>query len=109
MRTGFLRVPPGDNRRTVNEILDTHVQVCYYYFMMTRKHIFIPKDLNVQIQHMAKTANKSESQVIRELIEKGVGKKRPNAGDFLLKLATIGAKGPKDLSTNIDKYLYEDE
>ncbi|HSW48176.1 MAG TPA: hypothetical protein VLG67_03780 [Candidatus Saccharimonadales bacterium] len=77
--------------------------------MMIRKHIFIPKGLNAQIKQMAKSTGKSESRVIRELIEKSAEPKKENGGDFLLKLAGIGGKGPKDLSMNIDKYLYEDE
>lgn len=75
---------------------------------MVRKHIFIPKSLNAQIKQIAKRAGKSESQVIRELIEKSAKPKKQTGGDFLLKLAGIGGKGPKDLSMNIDKYLYED-
>ena len=45
-------------------------------------------------------------------IEKDMSKKRGNAGATLLRLAAMAKKyrwtGPKDLSKNIDKYLYED-
>jgi hypothetical protein len=43
-------------------------------------------------------------------IKKKKVKRKMAAGDFLLKMAQdavrLGAKGPKDLATNPDKYLY---
>lgn len=78
--------------------------------MMMRKHIFIPKDLDRQIKLMAKTSNKSESQVIRELIEKSVESETPSVGELFLKLSQMAVKtDDPNLSTNIDKYLYGDK
>lgn len=79
---------------------------------MIRTQIYLPKELYQEVDWVAKKEKKPKAQVIREAIEKDVGKKRGNAGDTLLKLAAMAKKykwkGPKDLSTNHDKYLYED-
>lgn len=79
---------------------------------MIRTQIYLPKDLYQEIDLVAKREKKAKAQVIREAIEKDMNKKRGNAGDTLLKLAAMAKKykwkGPKDLSANHDKYLYED-
>lgn len=79
---------------------------------MIRTQIYLPKQLYQEVDWVAKKERKPKAQVIREAIEKDMGKKRGNAGDALLKLAAMAKKykwkGPKDLSTNHDKYLYED-
>ena len=79
---------------------------------MIQKHISLPKDLNQQIQERAKLLKASEDRVIKELIEQGLHATKPHretAGEGLASLAKLGIKGPKDLSQNIDKYLYEDD
>lgn len=77
---------------------------------MTRMHIPISKDLKMQLELRAKREKKSIAELAREILSENMKKNRPNAGEVLLKLADKAAKeGPSDLSTNIDKYLYEDE
>jgi hypothetical protein len=79
---------------------------------MIQKHISLPEDLDRKIQQRARLLQESEERVIRELIEEGLKKSKQrwkNAGDALRSLSELGIKGPKDLSQNIDKYLYEDE
>ena len=65
-----------------------------------------------EIGLIAKKESKPKAQVIREAVEEVLEKRRGNAGDVLLKLAKMAKKynwkGPKDLSKNIDKYLYEE-
>ncbi len=77
---------------------------------MIRTQIYLPEELYREIGWLAKKEKKAKAQVIREAIEKKVEKKRGNAGETLLKLAAMAKKykwkGPKDLSTNHDKYLY---
>jgi hypothetical protein len=76
---------------------------------MIQKHISLPEDLDQKIQQRAKLLQESEERVIRELIEQGLQTKPMSLGESLRQLATLGIKGPKDLSQNIDKYLYEED
>jgi predicted DNA-binding protein len=76
---------------------------------MIQKHISLPEELDQQIQERAKLLQASEDRVIKELIEQGLQAAKPmSLGESLRQLANLGITGPKDLSQNIDKYLYED-
>lgn len=79
---------------------------------MIRTQVYLPKQLYQSIDLVAKRERKAKAQVIREVLEKGIEQKRGNAGKVLLEVTAMakkhGWKGPKDLSTNIDKYLYEE-
>ena len=76
---------------------------------MIQKQISLPEELDQQIQERAKRLRASEERVIRELIEQGLRTTKPmSLGESLRQLANLGIKGPKDLSQNIDKYLYEE-
>lgn len=79
---------------------------------MIRTQIYLPKQLYQTIDLVAKKEKKPKAEVIRAVLEKGLAEKskKANAGNALLRLAKNPIKGlPRDLSTNIDKYLYEDE
>ena len=77
---------------------------------MIQKHISLPEELDQKIQERAKLLQASEERVIRELIEQGLKTSKPmSLGESLRQLANLGIKGPKDLSRNIDKYLYEED
>jgi predicted DNA-binding protein len=77
---------------------------------MIQKHISLPEELDQKIQQRAKLLKESEERVIRELIEQGLKTAKPlSLGESLRQLANLGIKGPKDLSQNIDKYLYEED
>ena len=76
---------------------------------MIQKQISLPEELDRKIQERAKRLHASEERVIRELIEEGLKTSKPQSlREGLRSLANLGIKGPKDLSQNIDKYLYED-
>jgi hypothetical protein len=82
---------------------------------MIRKHVLLPLPLNEQIKLVARKDQKSEAEVIRQLLESGLQTKHQHTGSVghaLRKLAEIGkqagATGPTDLSKHIDKYLYEE-
>jgi hypothetical protein len=75
---------------------------------MIQKQISLPEDLNQQIHERVKQLKQPEEQVITELIEKGL-QTTMSLGESLRQLAKLGIKGPKDLSQNIDKYLYEED
>jgi len=64
-----------------------------------------------ELEIAARKEGKREAQLIREFLAAGLKMETPieNAGTFLLDLAAIGARGPKDLSTNMFDYLYGDK
>jgi len=79
---------------------------------MIRTQIYLPKQLYQEIDLVAKREKKPKAQVIRESLERALEKKAETIGEALGKLINAGKQfhlhGPKDLSTNHDKYLYED-
>jgi len=82
----------------------------YNVWCMKRKQIYLTETLDREVGYLARKENKPQAEVIRELLEKGINKKKKmSGGEFLLKLASYGVKGPKDLSTNLDRYLYGDK
>jgi len=78
---------------------------------MVRKQIYLTETLEREIDHQSKRENKTQAQVVRELLEEGLQKRERKmpAGEFLLRMASHAGKGPKDLSTNSDRYLYGDK
>jgi hypothetical protein len=84
---------------------------------MIRTHIYITEEQARDIKLRAKRERRRESDVARELLERGrlitTGKRQETAGDALLRLAELGTRlgltGPTDLSTNLDDYLYGDK
>lgn len=83
-----------------------------YIRHMIRTQVYLPKSLYQYIDLVARREKKYKAEVIREVLEEGVKRKQGNAGTTLLKIAAMAKKykwkGPKDLSKNIDKYLYEE-
>lgn len=78
---------------------------------MLRKQIYFTEDLDKEVKLRALKQKKTEAEVIRDLLYKGLktqakNQKFESAGDFLLNLAALDIKGPKDLSENLDDYLY---
>lgn len=82
---------------------------------MIRTQVYLPKSLYQNVRLLAKRENRPAASLVRELLEDGLDKKNKklNAGTALLRLAELGKKlkikGPRDLSINHDKYLYEEE
>jgi predicted DNA-binding protein len=79
--------------------------------MMIRTQIYLPKTLYQDIDLIAKREKKPKAQVIRESIEKHVETTthQETLGEALARLSKHAIKGlPSDLSSNIDKYLYEE-
>lgn len=76
---------------------------------MIRTQVYFPDEIYTEVKVVAKKENKPTAQVVRELLEEGLNLKRQKSsiGKALRSLTSIKAKGPKDLSSNIDKYLYE--
>ena len=77
---------------------------------MKRKQIYLTDTLEREIGELAKEENKPQAEIIRQLLEKGINKKKKmSSGEFLTRLATYAVPGPRDLSTNLDRYLYGDK
>ena len=82
---------------------------------MLKTYLYIPDELNEKISRAANAQKKSKAEVIRKALERGIGQEEPgkNAGvELLFQLEQLGKKlklkGPKDLSKNMDKYLWEE-
>ena len=77
---------------------------------MIRTQVYLTEDQARDIKLKAKRENKHEAEVIRELLSEGMKKAarktQESTGDSLLRLAAIGGKGPSDLSSRVDDYLY---
>lgn len=86
---------------------------------MKRTQIYFPYHQLRLLKKKAYEEEASLSEIIRRLIQKALeeksfplkkAKKQENSGDWLLSLAKeaekLKIKGPKDLSSSIDKYLY---
>lgn len=78
-----------------------------YIKHMIRTQIYLTEDLYQEVNLVAKKEKKATAQTIRELLETGIKSKKVDSGRGLTQLAQIKAKGPKDLSNKIDKYLYD--
>ncbi len=85
--------------------------------VMIRTHIYITEEQARDIKLRAKRQRRRESDIARELLERGrfisQGHRQESIGEALLRLAEVGKKfgltGPTDLSTNLDDYLYGDK
>jgi hypothetical protein len=84
---------------------------------MIRTQVYITEEQARDIKLQAKRENKSEAEIVRELLDIGRNASRSthqeSTGDALLRLANLGEKlkveAPSDLSLRIDDYLYGDE
>lgn len=81
---------------------------------MRRLQIYIPEETYQELRTEAYTKNSSIAEVIRQKVSKKTKKAQVNPGkahaEAMLKLAKRaekeGWKGPKDLSSRVDYYLY---
>lgn len=80
---------------------------------MLKTYLYIPEELNREIGYLVKMQNTSKAEVMRLVIKAGVAQiknQKIGGAEVLLRLAEMGkkihAKGPKDLSANLDKYLW---
>ena len=77
---------------------------------MIRTQVYLKEEQTRDIKLRAKRENKHEAEVIRELLNEGMkksaSKTQESTGETLLRLAAIGGKGPADLSSRVDDYLY---
>lgn len=78
---------------------------------MIRTQIYIPEDEHNDLMIVASQKKQPMAAVIRFFIKKGLREEKniDKSGKSVLKklLAISTTKGPTDLSTNLDYYLYE--
>lgn len=80
---------------------------------MLKTYLYLPNSLDDKIVQAARTRNESKAETIRQALEAGLTvmqQQESASARVMLKIAEIGKKykfkGPKDLSTNLDKYLW---
>lgn len=82
---------------------------------MLRTQIYLAPSQLVVLKRTALEENISLSETIRRLVDEKLKEKKPqkknqNVGDWLLSLARkakkLKTKGPKDLASRLDYYLY---
>jgi len=77
---------------------------------MIRTQIYIPDKIHQETKYIAWRQGKTMAEILRSFITVGVieEKKKKQKQKPLSSLARLGIKGgPRDLSENIDKYLYQ--
>ena len=81
---------------------------------MLKTYLYIPEQLNNQINNTARVQNISKAEVMRQALKNGLQKfiGQGNAGvEALFKLAELGKKyklkGPRDSSMKMDEYLWD--
>ncbi len=81
---------------------------------MLKTFLYLPEELNKKIEQAAEEQGKSKAEVLRIAIKEGLGTTtfQSNASaQSMLRIEEIGQKnnifGPKDASTEIDKYLWD--
>lgn len=76
---------------------------------MFRTQIYIPETLHSQVKLLASRQKKSLAEVLREFIKQGMVNQQNTGVKSLQSLIDLKITGgPKDLSKNLDKYLYQE-
>lgn len=82
---------------------------------MLKTMVYLPPQLKSKIENLAKSQGTSQADVIRGAIEEGLGTAKfqgKTSALGLIKLAQLAeklqAKGPKDLSQNLDQYTWDE-
>ncbi len=81
-----------------------------YIRHMIRTQVYLPEELHKEITITAAKRDIPAAQLVRDLLQKGLNTtKKTSVGEALLQLTQVHGKGPKDLSANLDDYLYGDK
>jgi hypothetical protein len=78
-----------------------------------RTQLYVPKSIYQRIELLASQENKPKAEVLADLLDFALRHRQTETvGQALSRLVRLGqklkVKGPKDLSTNLDHYLYDD-
>lgn len=85
-----------------------------YIINMTRTQIYLPKSQRDMLAQEARKRNTTISAVVRMIIQEKLETKKPKKTlpkkysllETARRISKLGEKGPKDLASNVDKYLY---
>lgn len=81
-----------------------------YNPIMIRTQLYLPEEEHKTLLHLAQERNKSMAEIIRKLIRAGLMKEKSidqSGKNVMLAIAELKLHGaPKDLSRNLDYYLY---
>lgn len=84
------------------------------YFHMFKTYLYIPTELNQQLEFAAKANRVTKARLMRQALQEGLKvlkQDRNDAGQILLDIASLAKKnkvqGPRDLSTKMDEYLWK--
>ena len=95
----------------LNRLSLDNIRHTTYTLNMIRTQVYIPDDKYNELQLMTAMGHGTFSELFREGIDEVIKKKRskqPKAFDPLKDFAGILKGGPKDLSKNMDYYLYDE-
>lgn len=88
---------------------------CGTFMPMIRTQIYIPKEMHDAIKTIARQEKKPQAEIVRRALEAGIklAKPKETTGQALQRLIDLGKElnlksDDPHLSTNIDKYLYEE-
>lgn len=76
---------------------------------MFRTQIYLPEELHSELISLGKKMNLPMAEIVRKILKNSLKKKEGlmGKGNDLAKLAKLRIKGgPRDLSQNLDSYLY---
>lgn len=80
---------------------------------MQRTHIYLPDELNAEIEFTAKAARKSKAEIVRTALKQGLKAIRPQKSsstkallEMVKEVKRFTGTGPKDLSVNHDYYTW---
>ena len=80
---------------------------------MLKTYLYVPEQLNQEINALAQLQKESKAKIIRTALEKGIifiKRQKASSASVLLRIAEVGKKykpcGPKDVSTKMDDYLW---
>ncbi|OGM75348.1 hypothetical protein A2382_04655 [Candidatus Woesebacteria bacterium RIFOXYB1_FULL_38_16] len=83
-------------------------------FFMLKTYLYIPEPLEEKIIQVAQSQSKSKAEIMRQALERGIiaiSKHGMVSAQALLQIEEVGKKyrssGPKDLSANLDLYLWK--
>lgn len=85
-----------------------------YDVSMLKTYLYVPDEIHKEVNLLVASQKKSKAIVLRTALREGlivIKKQIGSSASALLKLSDIGKKynlsGPRDLSSNIDKYLWD--
>jgi metal-responsive CopG/Arc/MetJ family transcriptional regulator len=80
---------------------------------MQRTHIYLPEELNREIDYIARLEGKTKAEVTRRILEEGLKVIQPQKSgsakallDIAKEAEKLNVSGPRDLSFNHDYYTW---